>query len=107
MWFVFPQIAGLGTSRMSQKYAIADRTEASEYAAHSVLGLRLRQCFELVLKHQGKTAEAMFGTIDAKKLQSCATLFQACDAQTLVFAETLSIFYKGELDQATLSLLAR
>lgn len=107
MWFVFPQIAGLGTSRMSHRYAIASKAEANVYARHPVLGLRLLQCFELVLSHPDKTAEAIFGPIDAKKFQSCATLFRACEVQVPVFDEVLACFYKGEPDQVTLSLLER
>jgi len=105
MWFVFPQLARLGTSRMSQRYAIADTAEANEYVMHPILGLRLHQCFELVLSHRHKTAEAMFGPVDAKKLQSCATLFLACEVHTPVLEETLAVFFKGESDQGTLALL--
>lgn len=107
MWFVFPQIAGLGTSRMSQKYAVVGKAEAQAYAMHPVLGARLRHCFELVLAHRNRTAESILGAIDAKKLQSCATLFRACDGRNPLFDEALKVFYNGEPDQATLSLLAK
>lgn len=107
MWFVFPQIAGLGTSRMSQRYALVSMAEAEAYASHPVLGNRLRHCFERVLAHRNRTAESIFGEIDSKKLQSCATLFRACDGQTPVFDEVLAVFYNGEPDQATLAFLAK
>lgn len=107
MWFVFPQIAGLGTSRMSQRYALVSMAEVQAYASHPVLGTRLRHCFERVLAHRNRTAESIFGAIDSKKLQSCATLFRACDGQTPVFDEVLAVFYNGEPDQATLAFLAK
>lgn len=106
MWFIFPQIAGLGNSRMSRLYAIADLTEAKDYASHPTLGPRLTACFKLVLMHGDKTAEEIFGGVDARKFHSCATLFQACTADGSVFEEALATFYEGERDQLTLALLS-
>ena len=75
MWFVFPQLAGLGRSPMSVRYALADADEAREYAAHPVLGPRLRECCELLLSHTGLSAFDIFGGIDAMKLRSSMSLF--------------------------------
>src|SRR3954467_8004568 len=75
MWFVFPQIAGLGRSPTARFYAIASAAEARAYLAHPQLGSRLGQCIRAVLAHRGKTAEAIFGGIDAMKLRSSMTLF--------------------------------
>src|SRR4051795_3865404 len=75
MWFVFPQIAGLGRSETSRYYAISSLDEAKAYLAHPVLGPRLRECAGLVVQAQGQSAEQIFGGIDAQKLQSSMTLF--------------------------------
>ena len=95
MWFVFPQIAGLGRSAMAQAYAIADLAEARAYLAHPVLGPRLVECAEIVAGHQDKTAEQIFGGIDAMKLRSSMTLFAAADPDQPVFAEVLEEFFDG------------
>ncbi len=79
MWFIFPQIAGLGRSAMAQAYAISDLAEAQAYLAHPVLGPRLVECAKIVASHQGLSAEQIFGGIDAIKLRSSMTLFAHAD----------------------------
>jgi uncharacterized protein (DUF1810 family) len=95
MWFVFPQIAGLGRSPMAQAYAIADLHEARAYLVHPVLGPRLVECAEIVLAHQGSTAEQIFGGIDAMKLRSSMTLFARADPDQPVFAAVLDQYFDG------------
>ncbi|MDQ3726096.1 MAG: DUF1810 domain-containing protein [Actinomycetota bacterium] len=104
MWFVFPQIAGLGQSEMSRRYAIVSLEEARAYLEHPVLGPRLVECAEALLTHEGKPAEEILGGIDAVKLRSSMTLFaRAGDHQ--VFARVLERFYDGRADAATERLL--
>jgi len=106
MWFVFPQLYGLGHSRKAQKYGIVDLDEARDYLAHPLLGPRLHECFRLVLQHQDSKAEEIFGTVDAMKLRSCATLFkQASATPHSVFQWALQVFYGGKTDPETLRLL--
>jgi uncharacterized protein (DUF1810 family) len=93
MWFVFPQIAGLGRSPMAQAYAIADLAEARAYLAHPVLGPRLVQCAEIVAAQQGSTAEQILGGIDAMKLRSSMTLFARADPTQPVFAAVLDRYF--------------
>ena len=103
MWFVFPQIAGLGHSAMARHYAIADLAEARAYLAHPVLGGRLTACAEAALGWAGRrSAEAMLGGIDAVKLRSSATLFEAAGGGA-VFAGVLDAFFSGERDASTLA----
>ena len=106
MWFVFPQLYGLGHSRKAQKYGIVDLNEARDYMAHSLLGPRLHECLRLVLQHQDRKAEEIFGTVDAMKLRSCATLFEQVSATPhSVFQLVLQVFYGGKADPETLRLL--
>jgi uncharacterized protein (DUF1810 family) len=95
MWFVFPQIAGLGTSAMSQRYALASLDEARAYLAHPVLGPRLRQATDLMLAHAGTPAEAILGGIDAVKFRSSMTLFRTAAPDEPRFARALDAFYDG------------
>jgi uncharacterized protein (DUF1810 family) len=104
MWFVFPQIAGLGHSAMAQRYAIASRAEAEAYLAHDVLGPRLRECTQAALDVPGRTAHEIFGSPDDVKFRSCLTLFDAV-APNDVFDRALARFYGGERDRATLERL--
>jgi uncharacterized protein (DUF1810 family) len=105
MWFIFPQIAGLGRSHMAQLYAIRDLDEARAYLAHPVLGARLRECVAAVLAHAGtRTAEAIFGGIDSIKLRSSMTLFEAAGGGD-PFAGVLDAFFAGARDPETLHLL--
>lgn len=105
MWFVFPQIAGLGQSAMARRYAIVSAAEARAYLAHPLLGPRLIQCTQAVLAHRGRTAEAIFGPVDAIKFRSSMTLFEAVAQARHPFAEALETFYAGERDLATLRLI--
>lgn len=107
MWFVFPQIAGLATSAMAQRYAIADAAEARDYLAHPVLGAHIRECTEMLLSHAGHSAEAMLGGIDAIKLRSSMTLFEAVCSGDNPFGRCLDAFFGGARDAATLRLLGR
>jgi len=101
MWFVFPQIAGLGFSAMSQRYAIGSLAEARAYLAHPVLGERLRECAAAVLAVEGSSAEQIFGGIDAVKLRSCMTLFHRADPSEPVFEAVLEKYFAGLADPAT------
>ena len=105
MWFVFPQIAGLGFSPTSQRYAISSLDEARAYLAHPVLGPRLIECAGIVAATQDRTAEQIFGEIDAMKLRSSATLFLRAAPGEPVFARVLSQYFGGEPDPATDRLL--
>ena len=107
MWFVFPQIAGLGFSAMAQLYAIGSLAEARAFLAHALLGARLREATEAVLAHRGEAAEAIFGTIDAIKFRSSMTLFEAAADGDGPFGAALDAFYAGERDPATLRLLGK
>jgi uncharacterized protein (DUF1810 family) len=101
MWFIFPQIAGLGYSPTAQAYAIGSLDEARAYLAHPVLGPRLIECAAIVAQTQDRTAEQIFGGIDALKLRSCATLFHRADPAQPVFADVLARFFDGQPDPAT------
>jgi uncharacterized protein (DUF1810 family) len=105
MWFVFPQIAGLGSSPTAQRYAIADRAEARAYLAHPILGPRLRQCTELVLATNGRSANAIFGSPDDVKFRSSMTLFAAVAEDPALFDQALARFFGGARDPATLDRL--
>jgi uncharacterized protein (DUF1810 family) len=106
MWFVFPQVAGLGFSAMSQRYAIASREEAEAYLAHGVLGPRLIECTGLVLAVQGRTINAILGAPDDAKFRSSMTLFAAVSGDA-IFGTALDRYFAGERDGATLDILAR
>lgn len=105
MWFVFPQIAGLGYSAMSRKYAIRSTEEARCYLAHDVLGPRLRACSEIVDATTGRSAEQIFGGIDAQKLHSSMTLFHRGAPEEPVFGRVLEHYFDGTPDAATDGLL--
>ncbi len=105
MWFVFPQIAGLGRSPMAQRYAIASLDEARAYLAHPTLGLRLVECAGVVAGTTAPSAETIFGGIDAQKLRSSMTLFLRADPSQPVFQRVLDTFFGGEADEATDRLL--
>ena len=106
MWFVFPQIEGLGLSDMARTYAITGLAEARAYLADPELGHRLRTCIEALLAHAGRPAESLLGGIDALKLRSCLTLFAAAAPQDLLFQRALDVFFAGEADEATIERLA-
>ena len=103
MWFVFPQIEGLGASPMAVRYAIGSVDEARAYLAHPVLGARLRECAEAALAVEGRTAHDIFGTPDDLKLRSSATLFERADGEGGVFTRLLEKYYAGDRDPATLA----
>lgn len=105
MWFVFPQIAGLGMSAMSQKYAIASLDEARAYLAHPVLGARLRECVEILLALQELSAHDIFGSPDDHKLRSSLTLFEQAEPREALFARALERYFGGARDRATLERL--
>jgi uncharacterized protein (DUF1810 family) len=105
MWFVFPQVAGLGSSPMAQRYAIGSLDEARAYLAHPVLGARLTEATRLMLRHAGTPAEAVLGGIDTMKLRSSMTLFAAADPGEALFARALEAFFGGEKDPRTLAIL--
>ncbi len=105
IWFIFPQVAGLGSSDMSRHYAIVSLDEARAYLAHPVLGPRLRECAGILLATEGRTAEQIFGWLDAKKLRSSVTLFHRAAPDEAEFSEILDRFYSGLADPATDQLL--
>ncbi len=107
MWFVFPQIAGLGQSATSRHYAIGSLDEARAYLRHPVLGPRLAACARLVAELHGRTAEQVFGGIDAMKLRSSMTLFARAAPDEPVFGQVLDQYFGGVPDAATERLLDR
>lgn len=106
IWFVFPQIAGLGSSPTSRRYAIASLDEARAYIADPVLGARLRECADAMLGNAGRRAEEILGGIDALKLRSSMTLFMRAAPEEPVFAQVLDAFYGGQPDGATDRILS-
>jgi uncharacterized protein (DUF1810 family) len=107
MWFVFPQLAGLGRSATAQFYALGSLAEARAYAADPVLGPRLVACAGALLGVTGRSAEQVLGVVDAMKLRSSMTLFAAAAPDQRLFDEVLARFFGGEPDPATLLLLGR
>jgi uncharacterized protein (DUF1810 family) len=105
MWFIFPQIAGLGQSAMSIRFAIASLDEAKAYLAHPVLGRRLVECARLALDLDGRTARDIFGSIDEMKFRSSMTLFALATLDEDVFQRCIDKYFAGELDSATLARL--
>lgn len=101
MWFIFPQIAGLGNSPMSKTYAIASLEEARAYVRHPVLGPRLIECAAIVAATQARSADQIFGAVDARKLRSCMTLFLRAAPGEPVFGQVLDRCFDGRPDQAT------
>ena len=105
MWFVFPQIAGLGSSPMAARFAVASLAEARDYLAHPVLGPRLREATGLMLRHAGTPPGAILGPIDALKFRSSMTLFQLAAPGEALFQKALDAFYGGAADARTLELV--
>jgi uncharacterized protein (DUF1810 family) len=105
MWFIFPQIAGLGSSPMAQRYAISGRSEAEAYLAHSILGPRLTQCTQLVNDVASRTIDEIFGYPDDLKFRSSITLFAAVAPTEAVFRAARDKYFAGQPDLATLNLL--
>jgi uncharacterized protein (DUF1810 family) len=107
MWFIFPQIDGLGFSSTAKHYAIKSFDEARQYLAHPVLGSRLRECAEAVLALEGRSTSEIFGYPDDLKLNSCMTLFESAAGQGSLFSQVLERYYQGQRDTRTQELLAR
>jgi uncharacterized protein (DUF1810 family) len=105
MWFVFPQIAGLGGSAMAVRYAISSREEAAAYLAHPLLGPRLRECAGLVLQVEGRPLDEILGEIDALKFRSSMTLFAHAADDNQLFLDALRKYFAGEADPLTLARL--
>lgn len=105
MWFIFPQIAGLGSSPMAQRYAIGSLDEARAYLAHPVLGGRLRVCTTAVNRVPGRSAHAIFGSPDDVKFRSSMTLFSVAAPDEPLFAEALRRYFDGEPDPKTIAKL--
>ena len=106
MWFVFPQIAGLGRSAMAQNYAIALLAEAEAYLAHPVLGPRILECARTLTQLSGLSALEIFGSVDAQKLKSSMTLFARAAPDQPLFHDVLARYFDGAEDQETLRRLA-
>jgi uncharacterized protein (DUF1810 family) len=105
MWFVFPQIAGLGQSPTSRRYAISSLDEARAYLAHPVLGPRLHECAGILGELAGRSAQEIFGAVDAMKLRSSMTLFARADPDRPEFRQVLDVYFGGDPDPATERLL--
>jgi len=101
MWFVFPQIAGLGQSPTSRRYSISSLDEARAYLDHPVLGQRLRECARILAKLTGRDAERIFGAVDALKLRSSMTLFRLAAPDEALFGQVLASYFDGMPDPAT------
>lgn len=106
IWFILPQLRGLGSSWMADRYGLSGIEEAQAYLKHPVLGPRLLEVVEALLQHRHTPAEAILGSLDARKFHSCLTLFLQAAPQTPLLKEALRQFFNGEPDAATLRLLA-
>ncbi len=107
MWYIFPQLKGLGKSGTSDFYGLNGIKDAKAYIEDPILGVRLLEISHAVLDHNEKTAEEIFGYIDAKKLKSCMTLFKEAGPELQIFDDVLKQFYNGRPDYRTLHLLGR
>ena len=105
MWFIFPQIAGLGHSPLASKFAISSREEANAYLEHAILGPRLRECSRLVTLVKGRSIEQIFGYPDDLKFRSSMTLFAHATAENQIFVDALRKYFGGEFDCLTLERL--
>ena len=107
MWFVFPQLRGLGHSGMANRYGISGRAEAEAYLAHPTLGPRLIECTELVNCVEGRTAEEILGGIDSMKFRSSMTLFSLVASDATTFGDALQKYFQGHPDPRTIELLGK
>jgi uncharacterized protein (DUF1810 family) len=107
MWFIFPQLSGLGLSPLAQKFAIGSLAEAQTYLQHPVLGARLVECTQLVVQVDSRSAEEIFGYPDELKFRSCMTLFAHAAAENDLFAAALQKYFSGDQDVHTVELLSR
>ena len=105
IWFIFPQLAGLGHSPVSQRYSLSSIQEARAYNAHPVLGPRLVECTKLVLAAKDRSVEQIFGALDALKFRSCMTLFSVADPENEIFQRAVDRCFEGEPDTLTLKAL--
>ena len=105
IWFIFPQVAGLGRSEMSRRYAITSLAEARAYLAHPILGPRLRECAAALLATNGRSAEQILGPLDAMKVRSSMTLFRLAAPDEDLFGAVLDRHFGGTADEATAALL--
>ena len=105
MWFIFPQIKGLGHSPLARKFAISSREEAEAYLGHSILGPRLRECTRLVNLIEGRSLEQIFGYPDNLKFRSCMTLFAHATPDNQIFIDALQKYCRGKFDPLTLERL--
>ncbi len=106
IWYIFPQVKGLGCSGMAGFYGIADREEAEQYLNHDILGARIREITEALLEHKGKSALDILGHFDAMKVKSCMTMFD-CIAPNDIFEEVLNSFYGGECCRRTVRMMQK
>lgn len=106
MWFIFPQLRGLGRSAMAERYGLASAAEAAAYWRHPLLGPRLKACTELMLGNKGRSAHGILGSPDDMKFHSCMTLFAQDATDEPVFGQALLRFFGGRPDERTLALLA-
>lgn len=106
MWFVLPQLRGLGSSHFAHLYGIGSMAEAAAYLDHPVLGARLRQCVAAISAHPQRSARQILGDVDAAKFRSCLTLFSAASDGDPLFESALATFFDGQRDPMTLALLA-
>ena len=107
MWFIFPQIEGLGHSLTAKYYSIKNIEEAKEYVTHPVLGKRLLECSNIILNMNSKTADDIFGYPDNMKLKSCMTLFNYVSPGEKVFGDVLKKYFAGKPDEQTISILQK
>ena len=107
MWYVFPQLRGLGRSDKAQFYGITSLQEARAYLAHPILGSRLRECVVALLNLGGSDPEQVLGSVDAQKLRSSLTLFRLARQDEPVFSHALTRYFEGQLDRATLVMLEK
>ena len=105
MWFIFPQLEGLGSSWMASKYGISSREDAEAYLKHPILGPRLRDCTSIVNRVEGRSVEKIFGSIDTLKFRSSVTLFANVTQDNAVFLEALEKYFSGQPDPRTLERL--
>lgn len=105
IWYIFPQLKGLGRSATSNIYGIQDAEEARAYLEHPILGARLREAIIAMLFHRARKAEDILGEIDAMKFKSCLTLFSLVASHDSIFADALDVFFNGERDERTMGLL--
>lgn len=105
MWYIFPQLTGLGSSANAQYFGIRDLAEATAYLAHPVLGERLKEITTTLLQLQSRDAHAIFGSPDDLKLRSCMTLFSLVPGAPALFDEVINAFFNGEKDERTIHLI--